>query len=54
MPQQIVALYHQKWDRPEVLTKESLINVMKLTLKWIGFGGEQDFPNHIESKRMKS
>ena len=54
IPQQIVAFYHQKWDRPEVLTKEPLINVMKLTLEWIWYGGEQDFPNQIESKMVKS
>jgi aminopeptidase YwaD len=41
MPQQIVGFYHQKWDRPEVLTKEPLLNVMKLTLEWVRSGGEQ-------------
>jgi len=35
MPQQIVAFYHQKWDSPEVLTIEPLLNVLKLTFEWI-------------------
>jgi len=38
--QQMVAFYHQKWDRPEVLTTESLLNVLKLALEWIRNGGE--------------
>ena len=41
MPQQIVAFYHQKWDRPEVLTIEPLLNVMRLTLEWITSSGDQ-------------
>jgi len=41
MPQQMVAFYHQKWDRPEVLTIEPLINVLKLTFEWVRNGGEQ-------------
>ena len=40
MPQQIVAFYHQKWDRPEILTIEPLFNVLKLAFEWICFGGE--------------
>jgi hypothetical protein len=40
MPQQMVAFYHQKWDRPEVLTMEPLLNVLKLTLEWVRNGGE--------------
>jgi hypothetical protein len=40
VPQQIVAFYHQKWDRPEVLTLEPLLNVLKLTLEWVCNGGE--------------
>ena len=40
MPQQIVAFYHQKRDRPEVLTIEPLLNVLKLTLEWVRNGGE--------------
>lgn len=40
MPEQMVAFYHQKWDRPEVLTIEPLLNVLKLTLEWIRCGGE--------------
>lgn len=40
VPQQMVAFYHQKWDRPEVLTIEPLFNVLKLTLEWIRCGGE--------------
>ena len=39
-PQQMVAFYHQKGDRPEVLTIEPFSNVLKLTLEWIRNGGE--------------
>ena len=39
-PQQMVAFYHQKWDGPEVLTIEPLLNVVKLTSEWIRNGGE--------------
>jgi hypothetical protein len=35
IPQQMVAFYHQKWDRPEILSIEPLLNVLKLTLEWI-------------------
>jgi Peptidase family M28 len=35
MPHQMVAFYHQKWDGPEVLTIEPLLNVLKLTFEWI-------------------
>lgn len=35
IPQQMVAFYHQKWDRPEILTIEPFQNVLKLTFKWI-------------------
>lgn len=34
-PQQWVAFYHQKWDTPEILTIEPLLNVLKLTFEWI-------------------
>lgn len=40
MPQQLVAFYHQKWDSPEVLTMEPLLNVLKLTFEWVRNGGE--------------
>ena len=40
LPQQMVAFYHQKWDRPEVLTIEPLLNVLKLAFEWIRNGGE--------------
>jgi len=40
VPQQLVAFYHQKWDRPEVLTIEPLLNVLKLALEWVRHGGE--------------
>jgi hypothetical protein len=40
MPQQAVAFYHQKWDGPEILTMEPLLNVLKLTLEWVRNGGE--------------
>jgi hypothetical protein len=39
-PQQMVAFYHQKWDTPEVLTIEPLLNVLKLTFEWVRCGGE--------------
>ena len=39
-PQQLVAFYHQKWDTPEVLTIEPLLNVLKLTFEWVRCGGE--------------
>jgi hypothetical protein len=49
VPQQQVAFYHQKWDRPEVLTIAPLLKVLKLTLEWICTGGEcdQSFPAEI-------
>jgi hypothetical protein len=37
---QQVAFYHQKWDTPEVLTIEPLLNVLKLTFEWVRNGGE--------------
>jgi aminopeptidase YwaD len=40
MPQQMVAFYHQKWDSPEILTIEPLLNVLKLALEWVRCGGE--------------
>jgi aminopeptidase YwaD len=40
MPEQMVAFYHQKWDCPEVLTIEPLLNVLKLTLEWVRCSGE--------------
>jgi hypothetical protein len=40
IPQQIVAFYHQKWDDPEVLTIEPLLNVLKLAFEWVRNGGE--------------
>lgn len=39
-PEQYVAFYHQKWDRPEILTVESISNALKLALEWIRAGGE--------------
>jgi hypothetical protein len=38
--QQMVAFYHQKWDTPEILTIEPLLNVLKLTFEWVSNGGE--------------
>ncbi len=38
IPQQMVAFYHQKWDRPEILTLEPLLNVLKLTFEWVSKG----------------
>lgn len=40
VPQQMVAFYHQKWDRPEVLNIEPLLNVLKLAVEWVRSGGE--------------
>jgi hypothetical protein len=40
VPQQIVAFYHQKWDRPEILTIEPFVNVLKLAFEWVRNGGE--------------
>ena len=40
LPQQMVAFYHQKWDGPEVLTIEPLLNVLKLAFEWVRNGGE--------------
>ncbi len=40
VPQQQIAFYHQKWDGPEVLTIEPLLNVLKLTFEWVRYGGE--------------
>jgi hypothetical protein len=39
VPQQMVAFYHQKWDTPEVLSIEPLLNVLKLTFEWVRNGG---------------
>jgi NADH:ubiquinone oxidoreductase subunit K len=41
MPQQMVDFYHQKWDGPEILSIEALLNVLKLTFEWVRNGGEQ-------------
>jgi hypothetical protein len=38
--QQMVEFYHQEWDRPEILTIEALLNVLKLTFEWIRNGGK--------------
>jgi Peptidase family M28 len=40
LPQQLVAFYHQRWDGPDVLTMEPLLNVLKLALEWVRNGGE--------------
>jgi hypothetical protein len=40
VPQQMVAFYHQKADRPEVLTIEPLLNVLKLSVEWVRAGGQ--------------
>jgi len=40
VPQQMVTFYHQKWDGPEILTIEPLLNVLKLTFEWVHNGGE--------------
>jgi putative aminopeptidase FrvX len=48
VPQQLVAFYHQRGDRPEVLSIEPLLNVLKLTLEWIRNGGEKAKPPAVE------
>jgi hypothetical protein len=40
MPEQMLAFYHQKWDGPEILTIEPLLNVLKLTFEWVRNGGD--------------
>ena len=40
VPQQTVAFYHQKWNGPEVLTMDPLLNVLKLSFEWVRSGGE--------------
>jgi len=40
VPQQMVAFYHQKWDNPDILTNESLLNVLKLIFEWVRNGGK--------------
>lgn len=40
IPQQLVSFYHQKWDRPEILNIELLLNILRLTLEWVRQGGE--------------
>jgi hypothetical protein len=39
VPKQMVAFYHQKWDNPDVLTIEPLMNVLKVADEWIRAGG---------------
>ncbi len=38
VPEQMLAFYHQKKDKPEVLSFEPLLNVLKLSLEWIQGG----------------
>ena len=38
--QQQVEFYHQEWDKPEILTIEPLVNVLKLSFEWILNRGE--------------
>ena len=40
VPQQMVKFYHQKWDNPDILSIEPLLNVLKLTFEWLRNGGE--------------
>jgi hypothetical protein len=42
MHQQMVAFYHQKWDTPDALTIQPLLNVLKLTFEWIRNAGEAE------------
>jgi hypothetical protein len=39
-PQQTVAFYHTRRDRPEILTMKPILNVLRLCLEWIRQGGE--------------
>ncbi len=39
VPQQLLDFYHQTWDRPEVVTIEPLLNVLKLAFEWIRCAG---------------
>jgi hypothetical protein len=40
MPEDMIAFYHQKWDRPEVVSIDGLQNALKLALEWIRCSGE--------------
>ncbi len=40
VPQQTVAFYHQRWDTPDKVTIEPLLNVLKLSIEWVRSGGE--------------
>lgn len=40
LPEQMVAFYHQRTDRPEIQTMQPLLNCLRLTLEWIRVGGE--------------
>jgi hypothetical protein len=40
MPRDMIAFYHQKADRPEILAIEPLLNVLKLASEWIRADGE--------------
>jgi hypothetical protein len=40
VPQQMVKFYHQKWDNPDILSIEPLLNVLKLTFEWVSNRGE--------------
>jgi len=40
MPEQMLAFYHQKQDRPEVLGIEPLLNVLRVSFEWVRRGGE--------------
>ncbi len=39
-PQQIIAFYHQRRDRPEVLTPQPLLHALKIAFEWVRGGGE--------------
>lgn len=39
VPEQLVAFYHSKYDGPENVTMEPLLNVLKLAFEWIRNGG---------------
>jgi hypothetical protein len=52
-PQQTVAFYHQRLDRPEALTPEPIFNVMKLVLEWIRLdGGPSKNPSRMNESDL--
>ena len=40
MPEDMIAFYHQKWDRPEVVCMDGMRHAVALAVEWIRCGGE--------------